>query len=358
MTSARLAGDAGSLDTSYGTQGIFSWSGDADHYWSSATHLIHRGDGKVILIGSGGASYCSSGTAPSDLIMIGLTASGQLDSTFGSNGVKIHNLTASGAEVVSAVAGPDSAGNFYVAGNANSQTFLKRFSSTGTLSSSITHDAGGYIRAMALASDSHLLVGSDYSITYGDTLYVTRYNTGTGAKDTAFGTSGNYTYKYANNSCNVVHDLKIDSAGKILVAFASRETPCSPSSANHAGVLRLTASGAVDTAFNGGVQTDNGFVYDSYGLHLSINNDGQIAVVTSRILNNKNSVVAVKLNSDGTRASNFGTNGTITTFFGQPSGVALYGMSFTSEGAMAVTGYVSESSTFKSFTGFICPNGN
>lgn len=125
-----------------------------------------------------------------------------------------------------------------------------------------------------------------------------------GALDPTFATAGKYVQNFgANDNLTCV---KVQPDGKVLAAGTAID-------ANFSGkllVVRLNPDGTADSGFDGdGTLTINAF-NESYAYDLFIQADGKIVVVGARYDGNFSaSMLALRLNADGTLDTSFGTGG-------------------------------------------------
>lgn len=188
-------GAPGTLDTSFGTNGIVSLA-DPDGYFTNsacgrASAAVLQTDGKIVIAGS----YKVGAIAYAQLTR--LNVDGTLDTTFGMGG---KTITAQQGGVQ------------------------------------------GLIHAVALQSNGSIVVAGETVINSKTALLLARYDS-TGKLDTTFGMNGVYTRVDANtNFCG--SGLMVQSSGKAVV------TGTVDNSGSTSGFgLRLTTGGAVDNTF-------------------------------------------------------------------------------------------------------------
>ena len=125
-----------------------------------------------------------------------------------------------------------------------------------------------------------------------------------GSLDPTFATAGKYVQNFgANDNLTCV---KVQPDGKILAAGTAID-------ANFSGkllVVRLNPDGTLDSGFDGdGTLVVNAF-NESYAYDLFVQADGKIVVVGTRYDGNFSaSMLALRLNVDGTLDTSFGTGG-------------------------------------------------
>lgn len=263
----------GSLDTSFGKSGIAS-------VWPFSPFLFVGPTGGIALLPDG-EILVAGGNA-----LVRFTASGQVDTSFGTGGVvplvsiaNVMTLLPNGKIL--------SASSFNNLVPAPSGT-IARYNSNGSLD--ITFALNGQISTVGPASAIALLSGGKFIVagsfptsigtppspnSYG--LALTRYNSN-GVVDTTFGTQGGVVTAFAGNTNAVAFALAVQSNGDIVAAGQTgSQAPDGPSSF---ALARYTASGQLDTSFgtSGTVKTafDNNTAFVSA---LAIQSDGKIVAV-------------------------------------------------------------------------------
>ncbi len=256
----------GAVDTSFGSNGVFisagSLSGSAE-----GQALAIQPDGKVIAVGAQWGRKGSSGSS----LVLRLTSSGALDSTFGSGGF-VSFTSGTGGQALKAVAIQTLGTTSYiVAGGGN---WLGRFTLSGALDSSFgtggqvvgpTCGGTGYARSIYVDGSGNIfMLGySNAGTSSGPYLNLTKY-TSAGALDTkSFGdVSG--TARTGSTFLNVFGGSSYPGWGSSLIATTNSsgtpqlvitgygQTPGTPSYA-YAVVARYNIDGTLDSTFNGGV---------------------------------------------------------------------------------------------------------
>lgn len=147
--------------------------------------------------------------------------------------------------------------------------------------------------------DNKILVGG-YTTLKGQDNLILKYLPN-GALDTSFGTNG-YSIVEFGNDLSLVRKIGIQNDGKIILAGRSG------ASLAHATISRLNTDGTLDTTFgtNGITTKVIGSESDIQGLHILPDNK---IIVVGYALNSNSDILAIKLNADGTYDNSFGTNG-------------------------------------------------
>jgi uncharacterized delta-60 repeat protein len=288
---ARLNAD-GSLDTSFATNGIFSYDSGA---MDAAQGMAVASDGRILLTG-----FTYNG-ADNDLFLMRLTAEGALDTSFNTTGIVTYD-SGSGHDWGGDLA-LTTAGKIVVTGMTNSSSpdlGLWRFNADGSLDTGFdtdgaaSYDGGDYDagRCLILQEDGKILVSgvsakSGVSTTDYD-IPLIRFNSD-GSLDTGFGTDG--VARFDNNVREQGYDLALQSDGKILLTGHSGST-----SDWGLEVLRYTSEGALDTDFG----TAGRYTYDlsgsiEWGYALAITAEGNPLVVGQVQGSATQAVIALRL---------------------------------------------------------------
>ncbi len=247
--------DAGSLDTSFGGDGIVTSSVSSAQ--SKINALAVQSDGKIVAAGS------SITGSDLDITLVRYTADGALDTTFGDGDGKV--TTDFGDEDTAYAVEVLSDGKILVAGYtgnaANFDFALARYTADGVLDTSFGTDGkvttalgSGHdeIRAMAVLSDGKIVVaGNSHNGTNRD-FALARY-TADGVLDTDFGTNGTTTTPIGSDDDSGT-SVAVHTDGTIVVGGS---TKISGNNYDFA-IARYTSAGALDTTFDsdGKVTTD------------------------------------------------------------------------------------------------------
>jgi uncharacterized delta-60 repeat protein len=359
----KAAGQAGSLDPSFGNNGIQTTT-----FFSNANTLNE--EGRAVLTSANGdlfvvlnigriarylpdgrldSSYGNAGysnavdlnvtsaTLQGDKIIVAggsilarYTANGSLDSSFGENGTvttgfSVTSIALQGSKIIAT--GPT--GNY-----PNTDFALARYTADGALDytfgadGQVTTDLGGddHSNAIALQGDKIIVAGYTKNENYlsGD-FALARY-TADGKLDSTFGVNGKVTTDF-NNSEDQVTSIALQ-GDKIIVGGSTTD-----GGSIYFVLARYTANGSLDSSFgvNGKVTTN--FFYLSVTIVLQ--GDKIVAAGTS----NDFDFALVRYTANGTLDASFGVNGKVTTDFNntydQANGIALQ------EDKIIVAGYTS-----------------
>ena len=351
----------GSLDTTFGGDGIVTTPVGPDSKEDTANALVLQPDGKIVA--AGGAS---ADGGRRDFALVRYNADGTLDTTFGSGGIVTTTIglayNVSGAYAL--VLQPDgklvAAGLAYMGEGRKTDFALARYTADGALDP--TFGAGGgdgdgivttdvspissfdQASALVLQSDGKLVAGGlvtvDNSVdgTPTDTeqdFALARYNSD-GSIDTSFGggtvltdVSPDFVDSTPNdNAQDAVNALLVQSDGKIVAAgYAEKNTDGAATlDTTVAALTRYMADGSLDTGFgdSGIVRVDlnrGDFLMEQITLILQQPNGKLTAVgfvkdLSRNFLGAFNlDIGVIRLNPTGSLDSSFGTGGSIITDF-------------------------------------------
>lgn len=341
-----VCGTPGALDPTFGNGGKVTTAGPL----ISAMDVAIQPDGKIIAVGG------SQGPT-SDVAVVRYNASGSLDAGFGAGGIVMMDF--GGYDYAHAVA-VQSDGKIVVAGFTGMPTapydfLVLRYNSNGTLDTSF--GTGGKVvtdisdsdwaSSIAIQTDGKILVAGAADLNespFGETLAIVRYDPN-GVPDGTFGTNGKVLTPTGPYSFPAV---AIDTAGKIVAASGNTIVRLYANGSsdqafgvggratyNYVGaravaiqadgriviagglyfrVARLNADGTPDTAFGptglGYISIEDLGYVDAYAVVIQV--DGRI-VVAGEI---GGDFGLVRYNPNGTRDMSFGTAGVVRTNFG------------------------------------------
>jgi uncharacterized delta-60 repeat protein len=279
----------GSLDNTFGTNGIVTTSIGADYDYSYSVAI--QSDGKIL---AAGYSYNGSDY---DFAIVRYNSNGSLDYTFGTYGI---------------ITTP-----------------------VGALSD--------YARSIAIQSDGKIAAagyyynGSDYDFA------IVRYNSD-GSLDNTFGTNGIVTTP-VGPSDDAAHSIAIQSDGKIAAAGYYYN-----GSDYDFVIVRYNSNGSLDNTFgsNGIVTTLVGASND-VASSLAIQSNGKIAASGYSYSGSDYDFAVVGYNTNGSLDNSFGTNGIVTTQIGS-SGNLAFASAIQDDGKIVIAGMSENSSSYSVFT--------
>ncbi|MBK8039987.1 MAG: cadherin-like beta sandwich domain-containing protein [Verrucomicrobiaceae bacterium] len=209
------------------------------------------------------------------------------------------------------------------------------FGTNGKVVTSINDWDDGY--AVVVQGDGKVVVGgSSYVPGTREDFAVLRYNSN-GTLDSSFGSGGRVLTDF-NGELDEVHDLAIQSDGKIVAAGIAENT----SGDLDFAVVRYNASGSLDTGFgtSGKVSTAISSITD-YGQRVAIQSDGKILVAgfcTNSVNTNLSDFAVVRYLSNGSLDSSFGTGGKVVTTVLAGYDNSCYGMALQADGKIILGG--------------------
>ena len=272
----------GSLDPTFGSGGKVTTefsSGRPD----AALDLAIQADGKIVAVGSS-----SNSSTADDFALMRFNRDGSLDPTFGSGGKVTTDFAGSpfGFDVANSVA-IQSDGKIIAGGMVQSGDFgLARYHTDGSLDSTFgtggkviteVSSSGDAISALAIQSNGKIVAaGYALSIVVYD-FALARYNTD-GSLDTTFGAGGKVITDFSGGN-DFALDVAIQFNGKII-AVGEASTDAS----TDFGLVRYNTDGSLDSTFGSGgkVTTDFPGSRGDSARAVAIQSDGRIIAVGDR----------------------------------------------------------------------------
>lgn len=259
MFVARYNSD-GSNDTSFSSDGVtaigFSTGPGAGYA------LLQQPDGKLVITGTGQSNRAGD----YDVVIVRLNADGSADSTFGTNGV-------------------------------------------GTLKDGGFDEFGAAIIRQA---DGKLLVAGASNAGRGYDFDFVRFNAD-GSVDTSFGTAGRLLVDFGGND-DQANAMVQQSDGAIVATGFARDS----NGFSSVAVVRLSAAGVLDTSFGSGGKVTIPFgTSQSTAAGVAQQSDGKLVIVGAVAESTTSTDAALlRLNTNGTLDSSFGTAGKLSVAFG------------------------------------------
>ena len=303
----------GSLDGSFAGDG--SVSTQVRNNRDAAFDMAMQADGKIVVVGT---SY--SGT-DNDFAIVRYNSDGSLDNSFSGDGKAVIYLTA-GNDVAYAVA-LQSDHKIVVSGFAIDQVATIRLDQNGDLDA--TFGSNG-IKQVSLgsASDSYdvviqndgkiVVIGFQMSSNYDFTAI--RYLSN-GSLDINYGNGGVVAIDFGSSSDDQAFGASLDSLGRIVAVGSTKL----PSGSNRIGLVRILDNGSLDPSFGiGGRVVTSVFSGEEVGEDVVIQPDGRIVVVGFAVNGNGiRSFVALRYLTDGNPDGSFGVDGYSVISFGSGS---------------------------------------
>ncbi len=330
----------GSLDLTFDKDGLVTTNiGDYD---DQAYSVTIQTDGKIIVAGG------FSNPGYDDFFVLRYNSDGTLDTSFGSGGVV---QTDFGGDDVARIVKTQSDGKIVVAGYTRSDGFqadfaLARYNSNGSLDTTFgvngktttsIGDAYDDLMDIAFQSDGKVIaVGyTNIGINNND-IAVVRYNTN-GSLDTNFHGDGKAMFDISNESDDFGVSVAIQGDNKIVIGGTTNADFL---------IIRINASGELDTEFN-----TNGITILDFGLHdrggsVALQPDGKIVIGGG---GGDYSYLIARFNGDGRLDSNFGNNGITSTYLNVGS-YSHIDLTLQKNGKIILSGYTSGNTTGYDFT--------
>ena len=307
---------AGGLDTTFGTVGVFTDSaGEFNNSGTSGDVVALQNDGKIVAAGQIGFAAAA----------VRLNSNGALDSSFGTGGMVTINFPGSneGPSLVIGIAiQSDSkivAGISNLNADANPLFILARLNADGSLDT--TFGTAGVVEtqigSVGIAA-SVLALQSDGKILLAGSSAMARYNS-TGQLDSTFGSSGIAAIAAASPTA-----MALQPDGKILIAAggaapASLAPPVVGLAAPAGAIARYNSNGRIDTTF--GISGQAASVAAASAIAVQIAGG---CLSTCRILVAGTVVSALRIdvgNDTGFGLVRYTSNGSVDTSFGRRGGV-------------------------------------
>jgi uncharacterized delta-60 repeat protein len=274
-------------------------------------------------------------------------APGDLDTTFGGNGVVMTDFS-DGSDEASALA-IQSDGKIVAVGYAyrNTPTFydfaLARYNTDGTLDTSfggngkvVTDflDYTDYASAVAIQSNGKIVAAGSAADTSGDVDFaLARYNTN-GDLDASFGGNGKVTTGFGGSEA--IYAMAVQSDGKIVVAGYSYAN-----SDYDLIVARYNTNGTLDTTFGNNGRRITPFGGDDRAFALALQSNGKIVLAGFSVSPAGDSDFALaRYTTAGDLDTGFDADGKVTTGFGGDDGA--HAIAIQSDDRIVVAGFTSD----------------
>ncbi len=303
----------GSLDASFATGGIFTH--DFSYPAGAGWDLAVQTDGKIVAIG-----FVDDWFAGWKVVVARLTASGQLDPSFSTDG--FHTFQFGGSSRPRGVALQDD-GRIVVVGSAQNTTALAvaRLTSSGVLDTSFDDDGIVLIDFtlgdddgwdVAIQPNGRIVVVGTASVGGGSVVVAARLLTD-GAVDTSFGPGGGGATAIDFGVYSEGRGVALQPDGRIVVAgFTDASTAIA--------VARLTVDGMLDTTFSGdGMATLDLVLGPDQGYDVALQRDGRAVVVGTGYFGGRQNLAIVRFRPDGGLDSAMGGNGWVLVDFASDS---------------------------------------
>ncbi|MFN8595074.1 MAG: Ig-like domain-containing protein [Anaerolineae bacterium] len=301
---------SGALDLTFGSSGKVSTSiGSGD---AIANAIAVQSDGQIILAGSS-----LNGAAKSVFTLARyISTTGALDPSFGTGGIVTTSLSA-GADIAHALAVQND-GKLVVAGEANAQFAMARYTITGTLDT--TFNGTGFVTTTIVGSnniahavliqpaDGKIILVGEVNPGSSNDFALVRYNSN-GSLDGTFGASGKTVTDFPAGTNDIAYAAALQADGKIVAAGSINAT------GSDFAVARYTSGGLLDSTFGSGglISTTLGSGADeAHGV--VVQGNGKIVVGGwSTQGTRKLDFALARYQTNGALDANFGASGLVTT---------------------------------------------
>ena len=290
----------GSVDTNFGSGGKFTQSFGI---FESARGVAVQSSKKIIV---GGAGLVVS----RDFAVMRCLENGTLDTSFGTGGVTTTDIQSGFNDQVYAMA-LQTNDRIILAGSYRTNVALVRYLADGALDPGF--GTGGKVfnpatttteevaNAVVVQGDDRIVIAG-YSRTGSNTDFLVARYLSTGAPDTTFGTGGKVIAPVGlGNTSDVANSVVVLSSGKILVAGTS---------GGDFAMMRFTNTGVLDTTFaiGGGITIDFTGATDA-GYGLAVQPDGKILLTGTSNTGGRDYFAILRFTAAGALDTAFNTNG-------------------------------------------------
>jgi uncharacterized delta-60 repeat protein len=328
----------GTLDSGFGTGGRLTTDFNQDFDGARAA-AIQPGTGKLLVAGITRKTTKVKGATVTndDFALVRYTATGALDTTFGSGGKVETDMGSNGDGAYAMAVQPDGriilAGR--VAGNNYQYLALARYTAAGALDPTFgtggkvvtnisTNQSEGFPVAIQLQADGRIVVSSsDTAGNFDNDFRVTRFDTN-GTLDPTFGSAGSVTTDFNGGSIDYPSGLAIQADGRIVVVGGSYINGDVKGIALARYLSQDTViggvtypAGSLDPTFGSGGKViarppqpaDPTQFTSAQGYDVAVQADGRLLVAGTETYG-VNGDIAERFNSDGTIDTSYGSAGT------------------------------------------------
>ena len=323
----------GSLDNTFGTNGIVATPNDGDINASAI-----QTDGKIIAAGGRYNGEIFEGI----FTLSRYNTNGSLDNTFGIGGIVttiIGNQVSNILSIKIQADGKIVAAGYY--GSVSQAVFaLTRYNTNGSLDNTfgtnglVTTSIGtsSFLSDIALQTDGKIVaVGSSRVGSSQNIFTLCRYNTN-GSLDNTFGSEGIVTTSIGTES--FAGAVAIQTDGKIVAAGMGLS-----GSPSYFALTRYNTNGSLDNTFGIGgiVSTSIGSTSDADADAIAIQTDGKIVVAGQGKNGAQHHFALTRYNTNGSLDNTFGIGGIISTSIGTLS--RIYDIAIQTDGKIVAAGY-------------------
>lgn len=332
----------GSLDTSFGNDGIVSTQVGSGY--SSAWGIALQSDGKIVLIGNYEISSNNSGIA-----LVRYNSDGNLDNSFGSNGVVTLDIT-SGYDYANSIEIQSNDQKIVISGQTNG-VMVARFNPNGSLDN--TFGTNGVVNtqvgsnsgsnSMKIQNDGKIIVAGGMMDSQGYQQFLTiRYNSD-GSLDLSFG-AGGIVQSSVGTGFQWGWDLAIQNA-KIIVGGVRTVSTAQNS---EFVLIRYNSDGSIDNTFGAsGVVHAMPLGISDYLRSISLQTDGKILAGGFSIIDSTGAPVnnpqigmsLMRFEANGNVDNSFGNSGVVVIPLGEFGLESGRGLTIQNDNKILFTGY-------------------
>ncbi len=335
----------GSLDNTFGNNGVATTdlkTGSDDVAYSIALQT----DGKIVLGG-----YCDNGSNK-DAALVRYNNNGSLDNTFGNNGIVLTNFENAQQDEIKVVKIHPLTGNILIGGatiisSSISKPVIARYLSNGTLDNTFNNtgirllwitnldyqylfsvedlvvQANGKINAVGWRDFPGLQWTSDY--------WACRINSD-GTMDNTFSGDGVNVYNGTFNGHDKAFAMLLKSNNNILMAGGGFISTIKADFT----LLELNSNGSVASW---SATADWSSILDDIAYDLAEDNNGKFILAGSSGTNTTKTFSLARINTNASSDNTFGTNGKITTIFGNNALNECFDIAIQADNKIVAIGY-------------------
>jgi uncharacterized delta-60 repeat protein len=310
----------GTLDISFGSAGIVLTPIGISHTHSKA--ILLQPDGKIVVVGE-----TNAGGVINSIALARYKTNGSLDSTFGTNGIRVDSTTGLSNYINASVLLPN--GKILIGGGAippgpgsHSRFMIARYNANGTPDHTFGTNGFTYtqindnsaINAMVVQQDGKIIAAGSSSSPVPLVSTIARYDS-TGQPDLTFGTNGIVT-TVANPNMSQFTSVGLLPDGRIIAGG----TTLYDNNQLHTCFLavRYHTDGALDLTFGtNGIDMTGVLGLTSMSSALSILAGGKFLLAGEQ-KDNEGGVAVARYNADGGLDPSFGTAGKVVLAIGDP----------------------------------------
>lgn len=330
---------SGVLDNSFGTSGIANISFTTYNAVDVILHDIEiQADNKIL-----GCGYLDNGTNRTDFLVFRLNENGSLDTTFNGTGVLLISFS-NNKDVANSIKVLPS-GKILIAGysyvSTNYDYAIAKLNSDGTFDTSFSQDGkltvdlygeADYGNDIAFSNSNIFVAGQSYmNGTFAKFSVISLTNSGN--LDTSFSFDGKQYVQFSPNANDECTKIFRQSDGKIILVGLSN-------SYGYAAA-RLLTNGNLDTTYNSNGKFTYSFIsgasHYNYGSS-ALQTDNNLIIGGSFQTGNYSDVGLVKINSNGNLDPSFGNSGSSRTVVGNSP--SFDDMTLQNDGKILLVGYL------------------